>query len=80
MKVKIEVECGDSLKTLHNEEMTVDRALDLASNAVENLAIDDYHTIIRIITPIPNAVFSFSRTESTILICLNGKPYAEKEL
>lgn len=80
VEIKIEKEHGDSVEVLHAEEMTMNMAMALAHDATMNLAANDYFTTIRIITPTPDAIFSFSRTESTFLVCLNGKPYTEKEL
>lgn len=80
MKIRIEKEHGDSLTVLHTREMTVSEAMGLAESAVLDLGPDEYSTVIRMNTPNPNVVFSFSRTETTILICLNGKPHAERKL
>ncbi len=79
MRIRIEKVHGDSLEVLHVKDMSVYEAMDLASEATLALDADDYFTVVRIIPPIPDTVFSFGRTESTIQISLNGKPYAEKE-
>lgn len=80
MRIRIEKEHGSDLKTLHDEEMTVSTALDLAENAVKSLAVDDYFSVIRVIPRAWSDVFSFSRTEGGFLLCYNGRPHAVGKL
>ena len=79
LDMKIIKEHGDTEEVLHEGVMIVDAALDLAEAAVQSLDPDDYYTIIHVIPPM-GCVFSFSRTETTILVCLDGKPHAESPL